>query len=378
MNAYITGVASFLPNKPVPNEQIESLLGKVQGASSPVRDLILHRNGIRWRYYALDPTTRRPTHTNAELTAEAIRQLMKTAGVDLTKIDLLACGTSSPDQAIPNHAAMVHGVLKFPPCELVSTAGVCCSGMTAMKYAYTSLLAGASKRAVVTGSELASTALTANHFSRDGPVDSGNEFIGFSQDFLRFMLSDGAGAVLLETEPNGHSPSLRIDWLEILSFANELDACMYSAAIKQADGSLRGWRTETGGVAEAARKGYFALSQDVTLLGENIIRTAARFFKTIAEKHSLNVSEIDWLLPHLSSMFFQEPLVEEMVKQGLTIPIQKWFTNLKYKGNTGSASIFIMLEELVKSGKIKSGHRIVCVVPESARFTFACAHLTAV
>src|ERR1051325_3017657 len=140
MSVYITGIASFLPNKPVPNEQIESLLGRINGVTSHVRDLILQRNGIRWRYYAIDPGTGKVTHTNAELTATAIRQLLEKTGIAPEEIDLLACGTSSPDQAIPNHASMVHGILKIPPCEVVSTAGVCCSGMTAMKYAYNSLL----------------------------------------------------------------------------------------------------------------------------------------------------------------------------------------------------------------------------------------------
>ena len=57
---------------------------------------------------------------------------------------------------------------------------------------------------------------------------------------------------------------------------------------------------------------------------------------------------------------------------------ERWFTNLKYKGNTGAASIFIMLDELFKSGKLKAGQRILFMVPESARFTFACMHLTVV
>jgi 3-oxoacyl-[acyl-carrier-protein] synthase-3 len=75
-------------------------------------------------------------------------------------------------------------------------------------------------------------------------------------------------------------------------------------------------------------------------------------------------------------MFFQEPLFDEMARIGFHFPPDKWFTNLRYKGNTGAASIFIMLEELSKSGKLKSGDRILCAVPESARFTYACIHLT--
>jgi len=60
-----------------------------------------------------------------------------------------------------------------------------------------------------------------------------------------------------------------------------------------------------------------------------------------------------------------------MKKAGCDIPQDKWFTNLPYKGNTGSASIYIMLEELFNSNKIKKGEKILCYIPESGRFSTA-------
>ena len=83
MPAFVNGLGVCLPNKPVHNEKIEAILGMVGGAPSPVRDVILQRNGIRWRYYAIDAASGKPTHTNAELTAQAIRALCETAGLDL-------------------------------------------------------------------------------------------------------------------------------------------------------------------------------------------------------------------------------------------------------------------------------------------------------
>ena len=113
MPAYLTHLAAFLPNQPVPNQRIESVLGMIGNAPSAVKDLILQRNGIKWRYYAIDPATGEPTHTNTELTAEAVRLLLSESGLQPGAIDLLACGTSSPDQSIPSHAAMVHGALAW-------------------------------------------------------------------------------------------------------------------------------------------------------------------------------------------------------------------------------------------------------------------------
>ncbi|MEN8180748.1 MAG: 3-oxoacyl-[acyl-carrier-protein] synthase III C-terminal domain-containing protein, partial [Pseudomonadota bacterium] len=51
------------------------------------------------------------------------------------------------------------------------------------------------------------------------------------------------------------------------------------------------------------------------------------------------------------------------------IPKERWFTNLETKGNTGAASIYIMLDELANSGRLKSGDKLLCFVPESGRFS---------
>ncbi len=377
MPAYVNGLGVCLPNKPVHNEKIESVLGMLDGVPSPVRDVIPDRNGIKWRYYAVDPETGRPSHNNAQLTVEAIRAMAEKVGLDLAGVDLLACGTSSPDQVIPSHASMVHGLSGCPSCEIVSAAGVCCSGVAALKYAYTGVLAGTNRSAIVTGSELVSPALRANQFMA-APEDDvvSNPYLAFNREFLRFMLSDGAGAMLVEDRPRSDGLSLRIDWLEMMSYADRLDACMYSGALKQPDGTLQGWRTEEGGPLQAVKNGYFNLAQDVNLLSDNIVEMAGSFFEQVSRRRQLEPDNVDWLVPHISSMFFQEPLYEQMTKLGFDLPPEKWFTNLKYKGNTGAASIFIMLEELFHAGKLKPGDRILCAVPESARFTYACIHMT--
>jgi 3-oxoacyl-[acyl-carrier-protein] synthase-3 len=118
--------------------------------------------------------------------------------------------------------------------------------------------------------------------------------------------------------------------------------------------------------------------QDIKLLNENIVKLGVRFFKSVMERHHLRTDEIDWFLPHLSSMLFRRQLYDEMVARDVPIPAEKWFTNLPEKGNTGSASILVALEECINSGKFKPGDQIICGVPESARFTYACMCLTAV
>ncbi len=60
----------------------------------------------------------------------------------------------------------------------------------------------------------------------------------------------------------------------------------------------------------------------------------------------------------------------------MAIPKEKWFTNLETKGNVGSGSIYLMVEELMNSGKLKKGDQILLAVPESARFSYVFTWLT--
>jgi len=63
---------------------------------------------------------------------------------------------------------------------------------------------------------------------------------------------------------------------------------------------------------------------------------------------------------------------------GFKIPYERWFINLEEKGNTGAASIYIMLEELFHSGRLRKGQRLFLIVPESGRFSICYAMLTVV
>ena len=58
-----------------------------------------------------------------------------------------------------------------------------------------------------------------------------------------------------------------------------------------------------------------------------------------------------------------------MEEIGFTIPLEHWFTNLATKDNNGSASKYIMLDELFHSDKLRLGDTILCMVPESGRFS---------
>ncbi|MER2539889.1 MAG: beta-ketoacyl-ACP synthase III [Azonexus sp.] len=374
--AYITRSAVFLPNAPVGNENIENVLGMIAGKPSRARRIILRNNGIRQRYYAIDPNTGETTHNNAQLTAEAIRGL-KVVG----NIDCLVTGTTMPDQLMPNHGVMVHGELGIPACEVVSTAGICVAGITALKYAYLAVLSGQANNAVATGSEQASAVLHARNFEaesehRVAELESNPE-IAFEKDFLRWMLSDGAGAFLVQNQPEKEGLSLRIEWIDILSQAGNMGACMYAGGEKQEDGSLKGWKEFPAN--EWTKRSVFSVKQDVRLLNESVVyQTFGKSLERVMHTRGLTPANVDWFLPHMSSEYFRRPITDCMASTGFTVPQEKWFTNLHTKGNTGSAAIYIMIDELFKSGKLKAGEHLLCFIPESGRFTGSLMYLTVV
>jgi len=373
-DVYITKAAKYLPNEAVSNDEMENYLGLINDTASKARRIILRNNKITSRYYAVDKEGK-STHSNAELTRNAVVQLFDEKFTD-QDLEVLSCGTSSPDVLAPSHAAMVHGLLKNRSVELNSSMGICCSGMNALKYGFLSIRSGNSKNAICTGSEKVSTWLSSpkyNHEIINLKNLEAQPIIAFKKDFLRWMLSDGAGAFLLENKPSGDI-SLKIEWMESYSYAFELEACMYAGGDKLENGEIKPWSDFRPD--EWLNESVFAVKQDVKLLDEFILPKGVESMSDAMAKHNITGEEVDYFLPHVSSHFFVEGLKNGLNEKGIVITDEKWFMNLLRVGNVGSASIYIAVEELMNSGQLKKGDRILLSVPESGRFSFAYAYLT--
>jgi len=381
MNVYINDITAFLPHDPVNNEEIEDVLGRINDIPSRTKKIMLRNNKIETRHYAIDRVTGKLTHTNAQLAAEAVRKLNPYENFSLDAIECLSCGTTTPDLLFPGHALMVLGELGLPPCDAVTTSGICICGMTALKYAYMNVATGGTKNAVAVGSDLASSYSRANFFAADIAPNADLEekpVRAFDAEFLRWMLSDGAGAVFLSGEKNKDRISLKIDWIENISYAGQLETCMYAGGVKNEDGTMTGWR-ETESIDPVAEPYKFLIKQDTKLLAQEIVKTAMdKALASVVKKRKIKPEEIDWFLPHYSSGYFRDKFYNGMKNIDFEIPYERWFTNLTKKGNTGSASIYIIMEELFNSGKLKKGQKLLCFIPESGRFSHCYMMLTAI
>ncbi|HEY9045186.1 MAG TPA: beta-ketoacyl-ACP synthase III [Ohtaekwangia sp.] len=377
-SVYITKLASYYPNGPVSNEDIEKFLGLINNQSSKARPLILRNNQIKTRYYSFDKEGK-TTHTNTNLTRLAIEKLFD-KDFKQADIELLSCGTTTPDQMLPPHAAMVHGELGGNPVEINTASGSCSAGIQALKFGYMSVLSGNTDNAVCTGSERFSKWMQAKFFKEEAEkvaqLEGGDGMIAFEKDFLRFMLSDGAAAALLKDKPNTEGLSLKVEWIEQRSYAHELPACMYYGAVKDESGKFIGWNDLEQ--EQWTGKSVFALKQDTKLLGEFIVKKGGELMKELVEKKKVDIKNLSYFLPHLSSNYFASRIAKELEVLNIDIPSSKWFTNLTWVGNVGAASPLLMLEELFNSGRLKKGDTILMMIPESARFNYGYVFLTVV
>lgn len=371
---YINRVSSYLPNEPVGNDEMEEYLGVVNGTPSRVRPIILRQNRIKTRYYALDKE-QNITHTNAELSKIAIDKL-GLSHEELEKVKFLSCGTSMPDQLMPSHASMVHGLAFDHPIEIASLAGVCMSGLMALKTAYMSIKSGNSSNAICTASELISPTMLSKFFNEEichRELIEEKPYIAFEKDFLRFMLSDGAAAIYLSDKIESNR-SLKVEWIKTYSYANMQPACMYMWAEKEENGELMGWKTFAAN--EMAERSIWSLKQDVRQLNEYAVPYFTNAVESSLEETNTSCENITYFIPHISSMYFYNRLDAEFQKRGINLPTSKWFTNLTTVGNMGSASPFIALEEFMRTHNPQKGDKILLFVPESGRFSCGTALLT--
>ena len=353
---YINALGKFLPGPPIPNEEIEDYLGRIHDKHSRARQRILKQNGILTRHYAID-RNQQSLYSNAEMAAHAVVDLYRKANLSPAQTDFLGVATSQGDYPLPGFASMVHGELKTPPCEIATFHGVCASGVMALRAATLQVNDGRTS-AVACASEFSSRLFKATRFEAQGsgPLD-------FDTEFLRWMLSDGAGAALLQ--PNPAKLALEVEWIEIVSHANRFDPCMWVGPPRHGPSWL-----DYPSYAAADRAGAINLRQDIRML-DDVVHCAVDGALNLVRQGRLNPASIDWVVAHYSSHLFREQSHERAAQGGLNIALDRWFTNLYTKGNIGAASIFVQLEELFYSGRLTPGERVFCLVPESGRFTFA-------
>lgn len=369
---YVTATGQCLPGAPVPNSRMADHIGRLSPEAERLGRLTLRRNGIRHRHYAIRPDGT-SDWTVAKLAAGAVRALIEDSGLDRSRVGFLATATTQNDMLVPGLASGVHAEAGLPPIELASLQSVCAGSMMALKAAALQVAAGEHRAAIAVGAEFSSRYFRPGHYLGTDTMRADGTLPG-DAEFLRWTLSDGAAGLLIEDRPAPRGLSLRIDWISLRSFADRFQPCMTGGAVRCADGALLPWSLHEG-AAEAARAGAFQLRQDVDALHRMLPVWMGEFMRLVDEGR-IDPPATDWFLCHFSAHSLREEMARLAERAGCMIPRERWFTNLYDKGNVGAAAIFLMIDDLMRSGRLRAGQRIVCAVPESGQCIMACAGMT--
>jgi len=358
-DCYITSTGSYLPGAPVDNQSINQYLGRVIGEAR-VQSKILSANGIETRYYALDKK-QNATHTLYELAAEAVKDCLL-PDKDPLHIDYLSAGTTHAPLLAPGISSILHDQLSKDhvvnhALEINSNSGICSSGAQAIVNAARAVKSGDADAAICVGVEQASDGLKSKAFRTvyDIPTILRNVRSSkwFMSVFLRFMLSDGAGAFLIEPQPRENSISLKVDWTYSRSFANQAPLCMQIPSKPM------------------------ILSQNIKILAKYMEPLSKEAVDGAMCQHGEKLANYTVVLPHMSSYHFEPSVKRIMAELSPNREVPYW-TNLSTAGNTGAASIFIMLDEYLKTKPVAAGDRILLFVPESGQFNYVLISLTVV
>ena len=355
---YITSTGAFLPGEPIDNDGIAQYIGTKLGEAR-VKEKILAANGIRTRHYALTKA-QEATHSSYELASEAIKDCLANESI---AVDYLAAGSTLTPLLAPGIASLLHSELSkqevlSTTLEINSNSGICTSGAQALVNASRAVKSGDALGAICVGVEQPSVGLKSKAFKPS--YDLLNIYRNlrtskwFMSTFLRFMLSDGAGAFLLQQQPKKDGLSLKVDWSYSRSFANEAPLCM-----------------------KLPNSAPLTLSQDVTILAKYMAPLSERVLEEALEKNNEVLDSYVAVLPHMSSYFF-EPSVKKIIAKLSSHKKPSYWTNLRTAGNTGAASIYIMLDEYRRTQLLKEGDRLLLFVPESGQFNYVLVSLTAV
>lgn len=362
-DVFITGWGANLPGAPVTNAAMEDHLGRIGGRPSAMGRRALRWNGVKTRHYAID-TEGWATDSNAGLCAKAITAALETAGLERRDLSFLAAATTQGDYLVPGHAATVHGELGGGPLEIASFQSVCGSALMAAKSAWLAVASGEHPTATACAGEVSSRWFRPEFYEGSALIDDKGR-LAPEADILRFTLSDGAGAVVMERAPAPNGLSLKVQFIDLTSLAGAFTPCMWA-------GAAPGDRAEPmatwgfAGPLAAQASGAVALMQDFDLL-KQVIRAWVGVYLEKVDQGRIVPDAVDWLLCHYSAESLRQEIVGLLESTAGMIPREKWFSNLPTVGNVGSASIWVMLDEFMRSGRARPGQKILCVVPESGR-----------
>ncbi|MBF0891272.1 ketoacyl-ACP synthase III [Gluconobacter sp. LMG 1744] len=299
----LTGVGAYLPRDVVTNDDLALKYG-IETSDEWIRT----RTGIAQRHIASGD------ETTASMAAEAARQALDYAGVDVSEVDAVLVATATPDQVFPAVAVQVQALLGMTTGFGFDLSAACSGFVYALATARALMLAGQAKKILVIGSEV---------FSR---------LLDWTDRSTCVLFGDGAGAVLLEASRDGEEGIL----------STHLHSDGRTGDILYVDGAA--------GCASATQK--------LRMQGREVFRHAVvKLSQAVDEAlaaNNLTGQDIQWMVPHQANL----RIIEGMAKK-LALPSDRVVVTVDRHANTSAASIPLALNEAVRDGRIRKGDLVL-------------------
>jgi len=361
----LAGTGSFLPNDPVPNDRIDDVLGQLSDAPPRVQQFVqtvgrrmLEAGGVKTRHFAVNPETHCLTHTLASLAEPAARQALEAAGMKPTELDLLLLSSPSYDAATPPTSTLLQERLGIDSCAEMEVHSNCAGVGKCVQIAYDALRLGRYRTALLVYPQLSSVYLRSCYFN---PAR-----ITKSQAALRYILADGAGALVLKAAGgNGASP---------------LPRQIIGTHVESVGGDRRPGMTAGGGVADAAgphpptqdvfERGSHHLDQDFAAVSRDAGPLLLAGVLRMLERLALAPRAVDhyiWSIPTLQ--LYDEN--RERFCKALSVGAERMRFHATHVGYCGGASILIHLDQMARSGELRSGQTVVLHSVESSKWMSA-------
>lgn len=302
--ARIIGTGGYLPDKVVTNKDLESALDTTE-------EWIESRTGIRERRIAADD------EFTVDLAERAALQAIDAAGIERRAIDLIVLATTTADQVFPATACLLQQRLGNGGYPAFDVQAVCAGFLFALGVADKFVRTGAAQCALVVGAET---------FSR---------IIDWSDRRTCVLFGDGAGAVVLQAgdAPGVMSTHLRSDG-------------QYKDLLQVPVGVSRNFSKVRDGAAFTTMQGGEVFRWAVTAMSDIIDETVAA--------NDLSKDDIDWLIPHQANI-----RIINAVGARAKIPRDKVVVTVGEHGNTSAASVPLALDQAVRDGRVRPGHRVL-------------------
>jgi 3-oxoacyl-[acyl-carrier-protein] synthase III len=358
-SVHIVGTGSFLPGQPIPNERLESVLGRLDGAPPKVQSFVnnlgprmLERSGIKTRHFAVNPETGDLTHTFASLSEVAARNALQMAGMAATDVELIVISCPSYDQSTPPTSAILQERLGISCCAEMEIHSNCSGVGKAMQVAFDALQNGRYKTALVCYSQLSSVYLRSCYFNQS-KMDKVHAA-------LRWILADGSGAVLLQASDNGDGGHRVIDTF-VESVGGGRQAGM------KAGGAVADLMSSACQIPELYAEGKHHLWQDFNAVNDSAAPLLLEGLKRFTTRLGIDSSTVNHYVVSIPTLKLYEDHIPAFLDR-LGIKREQIAFRCARVGYMGGAATLVHLDQMVRSGELRPGELVVVHAVESSKW----------